>query len=67
VSTVRQARVCYCSGVAPTISKHLVYTLSNNRRLHQSTCKSVIMYGTLPERFFWESNSTVQTENNIQI
>jgi len=24
----------------PTISKHLVYTLSNNRRLHQSTCKS---------------------------
>jgi len=41
VSTVGQATVCYCSGVgAPTISKHLVYTLYNNRRLHQSTCKS---------------------------
>jgi len=42
VSTVRQATVCYCSGVgAPTISEsHLVYILSNSRRPHQLTCKS---------------------------
>jgi len=39
VSTVGQATVFYCSGGAPTINKHLVYTLSNNSRLHQSTCK----------------------------
>jgi len=42
VSIVSQATVCYCSGVeAPTIGEsHLVYILSNNRRLHQSTFKS---------------------------
>jgi len=40
VSTVGQATVCYCSGVAPTITKHLVYTLSNNCCVHQNTCKS---------------------------
>jgi len=43
VSTAGQATVCYCSGVAPTISKHIVYTFSNNRRLHQSTCKSSML------------------------
>jgi len=45
VTTVGQATVCYCSGVAPTISKHLVCTLSNNHRLHQSTCKSSTLKG----------------------
>jgi len=41
VSTVGQATVCFSCGVGdPTISKYLVYTLSNNRRLHQSTSKS---------------------------
>jgi len=43
VSTVGQTTVCYGSGVAPTISKHLVYTLSNNCHLHQCTHKSSML------------------------
>ena len=57
--------LCYSCGVGvPTISKYLVYTLSNNRRRHKALANHprwmslVIMYSSLPERFIWESNST---------
>jgi len=73
VSTVGQATVCFSCGVgAPTISKHLAYTLSNNRRLHQSTCKSSTLDELLClvyclKGLFEKATALPQTENNIQI